>query len=155
MAHDEPMAGSDDDHASPLRSLMAGTKGVGYVSFASLQEARSHAEGAVILEGDDGGQFYAVFPASAVTCSEAALEMLLRDLDAISWPGNDENMARVVYERRAVGRGVSGGMGGGVVAQNGWIHPALNALGIEGEIRSVLKGERARLSAETRALVRP
>jgi hypothetical protein len=146
---------SDDDHASPLRGLMAEALGGGYVSFASLAEARAQADGAVILEGDDGGQLYVAFPASTVSCSERSLEILLRDLDAISWPGNDENMARVVYERRAIGDGVSGGMGGGVITQNGWVHPALAALGIEVEIRSVLNGARERLSVQTRALVRP
>jgi hypothetical protein len=86
-----------------------------------------------------------------VSCSEASLERLLLDLDAISWPGNDEDMAHLVYERRAVGEGISGGMGGGVITRDGWVHPALGALGIEAEIRSVLRGELQRLSPETRA----
>jgi hypothetical protein len=61
----------------------------------------------VILEGDDGGQIYVVVPARQVGCSEEALTWLLHDLDQISWPGNDEGSARVVFERVAVGTGVA------------------------------------------------
>lgn len=108
---------------------MADTTGGDYVSFRSLQEARSAEHGAVILEGDDGGQIYAAFPASSVLCTEAALRMLLRDLDAIAWPGNDENSSRVVFERRPIGSGVAGGMGGGLVTGEGWVHRAFTDLG--------------------------
>ena len=139
---------------SPLRSLMSQGSTGGYVSFASLADVQADPAGAVILEGDDGGQIYLAFPATAVACSETTLRQLLVDLDAISWPGNYEDMAHLVYERRAVGEGVAGGMGGGAVTQDGWVHPAFGALGIEPEIRSVLKGELDRLSAETRALTR-
>jgi hypothetical protein len=149
------VATAEDDHASPLRDLMAEATGGSYRAFGSLQEAQSDPDGAVILEGDDGGQLYLAFPARAVNCTEESLSLLLLDLDEICWPGNDADMARVIYERRPVGQGVAGGMGGGVVSPGGWIHPAITALGIEAEIRSVLDGTSPRVSEEARRLRRP
>jgi len=67
---------------------MANAAGTEYSSFPCLEDAQAAADGAVILEGDDGGQVYAALPASIVRCSELALEELLRDLDHIAWPGN-------------------------------------------------------------------
>jgi hypothetical protein len=105
----------------------------------------------VNLEGEDGGQAYLVMPASQVQCSEETLRVLLRDLDAICWPGNYEDMARVVYERRPIGSLISGGMGGGQVADGVWIHPSLVDLGLGDEVGDVLFGRLPRLSAEARA----
>jgi hypothetical protein len=142
----------EDEHSSGLRQLMAEAAGQPYLSFGSLTEAQADRDGCVILEGDYGGQLYAVLPARSVRCDEKALHLLLRDLDAISWPGEDEDSARIVYERQAVGLPVAGGMGGGVVAEGGRIHPKLARLGIEQEIRDVLDGRRPRLSDAIRAL---
>ena len=79
------------EHGSELRALMAQAAGQTYRSFESLAAAQQHPHGAVILEGDDGGQIYVVIAASKVLCSERQLEQLLRDLDSIAWPGNDDD----------------------------------------------------------------
>lgn len=138
-------------HSSPLRSLMAEATGVPYHSFASLHDAKADVDGTVILEGDDGGQIYVVAPARVVACAEAVLDRLLRDLDAISWPDNGADSARLVFEMCAVGSTLSGGKGGAVVTNGVWVHPELTQLGIEGEIRAVLAGQQERLSDDSRA----
>jgi hypothetical protein len=140
----------DDTHSSPLRDLMAQAQGGRYVSYSSLQEAQADDKGCVILEGDDGGQIYLAVPARSVTCSEETLATLLGDLDAIASPGNDEDSARVVFERRPVGSGVPGGMGGGSVSADGWVHGEFVSLGIDQEVREVLRGTRDRLSESAR-----
>ncbi len=148
------MPESEEDHASPLRSLMSLASGTPYVSFKSLDLARSDPEGLVILEGDEGGMVYLVFPATEVVCSEEVLGTLLRDIDELAWPGNDPSMAHMVFERRSRPETVAGGMGGGVVRSSGWVHPKLGAMGIEPEIRSVVGGSRTRLTEATRTLRR-
>jgi hypothetical protein len=114
-----------------------------YRPLASLVEARAVSDGVVILEGDWGGQIYLVAQAARVVADEAALERLLRDLDAIAWPANDAGGARVRYERLPAGATVPGGMGGGVVAEAGglWVHPELAARAAA--IDEVLSGRRA------------
>jgi len=52
-----------DQHRSVLRELIAEASGRSYVAFQTLDQVRADTEGAVILEGDDGGQFYVVAPA--------------------------------------------------------------------------------------------
>jgi hypothetical protein len=144
----------DEDHGSPLRRLRGQSADHPYVSIHSLQEAKAHRDGCVILYGDDGGQIYLAAPASAVTCDEATLNVLLGDLDSIAWPDNDDNSARIVYEPRATGVAVAGGMGGGTVTPTGWIHAMFVDLGLEAEIRDVLHGGRQRLSTSSRDLRR-
>ncbi len=138
------------DHESGLRRLMANAKGVPYTAFPTLVEAQRDPDGAVVLQGDDGGQIYAVFPAAGVRCSEAQLQLLLADLDSIAWPHNDSDMARVFYEQRAVGQGIAGGMGGGGVTADGWVHAEFCDLGIDDQIRDVARGELARISVKGR-----
>ena len=116
---------SNDEHESALRKLMALAEGRPYVAFASLAETKADPDGVVILEGDDGGQIYVVARAEQVSCSPAALDQLLRDLDLINWEGNEEDSARVVFERKAIGTGIAGGMGGAVVTRDVWVHPTL------------------------------
>jgi hypothetical protein len=140
-----------DQHRSPLRELMAEAAGSAYFAFETLSEAKADPEGVVILEGDDGGQIYIVVPAQQVLCAYKALTRLLHDLDRISWPWNDDNSARIVFERVRRGSDVAGGMGGGIATRDAWIHPELVRLGLDGEIRAVLRGEIVRLSAKSRA----
>ena len=142
---------SNDEHASALRKLMALAEGRSYVAFASLAEAKADPDGVVILEGDDGGQIYVVARAEDVSCSPAALDQLLRDLDLINWEGNEEDSARAVFERKAVGTGIAGGMGGAIVTRDVWVHPTLILLELDDEIRAVLRCELERMSSESRA----
>ena len=129
------------EHESGLRRLMADASEDAYIAFKSLAEAQAHPDGVVVLEGDDGGQIFAIFPAAQVRCSVAALERLLRDLDHIAWPGNDTNASRVFYECRRFGAAIAGGMGGGTVTPEGWIHKEFRDLGLENNIRAVIRGQ--------------
>jgi hypothetical protein len=120
-----------------------------------LSEAKADPEGVVILEGDYGGQIYVVVQAEQVLCSQKTLSWLLHDVDRISWPGSYDDSARIVFERVAAGAPVAGGMGGGIATRDAWIHPELVRLGLDDEIRAVLRGEIDRLSAKCRAKRRP
>src|SRR4051812_18841606 len=133
------------DHESGVRSMWAKAHGGEYFAVTSLDAAQALPDGAVVLEGDWGGQIYVTAPAKAVLCDETALDLLLRDLDAIAWPGNDHDGARVFYERAAVGKGVAGGMGGGVVLPGVWVHDEFEQLGLGDAIREVIAAERARI----------
>jgi hypothetical protein len=113
----------------------------------SLAAARDVPDGVVVLEGDWGGQIYVVAPAGRVRCGEATLERLLRALDAIAWPDNDPGGASVRFERLPAGASVPGGMGGGIVGEDVWVHPELAAYA-EG-IAGVLDGSRDALTRET------
>jgi hypothetical protein len=110
----------------------------------SLAAARDTPDGVVILEGDYGGQIYLVAPAALVECSEGALELLLRDLDELAWPGSEADASSVRYEELPLGAGVPGGMGGGKVTGAVWIHPDLSEHAEA--IRAVLTGEREALA---------
>jgi hypothetical protein len=134
-----------EPYERPLGRMVEDAGGEPYAPLRCLQEAQADRDGVVVLQGDDGGQIYVTCPASEVVCTSEVLEELLRDLDALAWPGNDPDMARVFYERRRVGSGVSGGMGGGVRAAGPWIHPDLVKLRLGDRIVEVLRGVRARV----------
>jgi hypothetical protein len=121
---------------SGLRRLIADAPGASYQALASLTEAKLH---------EDGGQVYAVFPARAVQCDAKALDHLLRDLDAIAWPRNDRDSARVFYERHPPGARIAGGIGGGVVDVRGWVHQEFRDLQLDDQIREVIAGQRDRI----------
>jgi hypothetical protein len=133
------------EHESGVRSMWAEAHGGSYAAVRSLAEAQALHDGAVVLEGDWGGQIYATVPARLVRCDEQALERLLRDLDPIAWPGNEEDGARVFYERVPVGGGVAGGMGGAVVMDGVWVHEEFESLGLADAIGDVIAGERERI----------
>ena len=115
--------------------------------FASkaLDEAKALPDGVAILQGDDGGQIYVVSPASKVACSANTLRDLLVDLDAIAWRGNQGDMRNVFYERLPLGTGVAGGMGGGHVGIEPWIHEEFVRAGLQAKILDVLAGRRSRI----------
>lgn len=133
------------DHAnkqdSPLRSLMAKAAGSSYVSFTSLEDAQNDDNGVMIMEGDDGGTIYVVCPARRVRCSQQTLERLLCDIDAHVW--NEPDMAHIFYERATIGQGIAGGMGGGLVTDDIWVHAKLNHLA--DSVRAVIAEVRSRL----------
>lgn len=126
--------------------MMSNSVGGDYVAFTSLAHAQQHSDAVAVLEGDDGGQIYVVVLASEVVCGQPTLEMLLRDLDAIAWPDNDANSAQVFFERRQVGEGIAGGMGGGVVMRGGWVHPEFVELGLDDDIRRVIAAQQDRIA---------
>lgn len=139
-----------ENHESGVRRMISDTGGPSYQAFSSLVEARQRRDAIVVLEGDDGGQIHAVFPAAMVRCSEGELGVLLRDLDGLAWPRNDEHSARVLYERRSPGGGVAGGMGGGRVQEGGWVHPLFHDLGLASDVLAVARGERHRIGPPDR-----
>jgi hypothetical protein len=129
------------DHESGLRKMKSESDGTAYVSFKSLEEAKSNPNGVVILEGDDGGQTYVVCQASKVKCSEEILKHLLLDLDSKVWGSPD--MAHIYFEQKRIGEGVFG-KGGAVVATEIWIHKEFH--GIADSIRDVIEGRREKLN---------
>ena len=133
------------DHERPLGRMMADSYGSPFSPLRSLDEAKAASDGVAILQGDDGGQIYVVSPASKVACSANTLRDLLVDLDAIAWPGNPADMRRVFYERLPLGAGVAGGMGGGHVGIEPWIHEEFVRAGLQANILDVLAGRRSRI----------
>jgi hypothetical protein len=143
---DDRRHGPDElpDYESGVRRMMADATGHSYQALRSLAEAQAVADGVVVFEGDHGGQIYVVVPAGEVRCSEEVLGQLLADIDQGAW--DDEEGARVYYERHAPGASISGGMGGGATTGAIWVHPKLGAL--KPSILEVLHGERSRLTPE-------
>jgi hypothetical protein len=126
------------EHESGVRRMTSDAQGEPYVAFESLEAARAAPEGVVVLEGDYGGQIYMVVPARLVRCRDEDLQALLLMLDSHAW--KDPAGARVYYERRPLGAGVGGGMGGGRVMDGVWLHPDLRAL--ETAVAAVVQGKR-------------
>lgn len=134
------MSGDTTPEGSPLRHLMGTVDGgAPYRPLATLADARATDDGIVVLEGDEGGQIYVVVPARHVHCDERAVRALLVEIDRTQW--NEPEMARVVFERAAVGTGVAGGMGGGLVTDGVWVHPDVARAGLLDHIVAVLAGE--------------
>ena len=129
------------EHERPLGRMLADSEGAPFHALRSLKDAQADPHGYVILQGDSGGQIYLVAPASYIRCSSETLNCLLRDLDQIAWPGNDDDMRQVYFERLSPGSVVSGGMGGGVANADPWIHPEFVSKGLRPAILSVLRGE--------------
>jgi hypothetical protein len=136
-----------DNSKSPLRELMAEAGASSYHSLSSLADAQADPHGIAVFEGDDGGQIYLVCPARFIRCSEQILHQLLLDLDEdeIEWPGNDPSTRRIYFESRPPGQGIPGGMGGGKVADEIWIHPRLVQNRFADLIIAVLTGKRERI----------
>ncbi len=132
-------------HESAVRRLAADGAGSDYQALQTLAEARAYDDGVVVLEGDHGGQIYAVFPAMVVACSEAQLLDLAQELDACARPSAAPDAVAVYYERHALGAAIGGGGGGGVVLPGGWVHDELVQAGFEEHIQAVVSGRRDHL----------
>ena len=132
-------------HESAVRRLAADVAGNDYRALRSLAEARACDDGVVVLEGDHGGQIYAVFPAALVACSAERLDELAHDLDAVARPSAAPDAVAVYYERHALGEAIAGGGGGGVVLSGGWVHDGLVQAGIEHQVHAVVSGRCERL----------
>ena len=133
------------EHERPLGRLLSEATGDTFFPLKSLEEAKVYEDGVAILQGDDGGQIYVVCLAAQVVCSELTLSILLQDLDEIAWPENYPDMRRIYYERRPVGTGIGGGMGGAAVTTEPWIHQEFVDLGLASAIQEVIWGKRERL----------
>jgi len=118
--------------------MVSDSRGEAYRAFRTLVEAQEVSDGVVVMEGDYGGQIYLTCPARLVKCDQAALERLLRDLDRLRWKAPET--AHVFFERGSPGSGVWGGMGGGLIVDGVWLHPDLQKLGIEQQVRDVIAG---------------
>lgn len=131
------------DHASIVRSFTSEKYGERFEPLKTLEEAKQHADGVVIFEGDYGGAIYLTCPAHLVQCSEELLQQLLRDIDKRLI--NHHWGLMVCYERLAAGSGVSGGWGGGLVTEGLWLHDKVEALNLCNAIEAVLSGSRETL----------
>ncbi len=139
------MSQSNDipEHESPLRRMMANAQGTPFHPLRTLEEARQHEDGVAILQGDWGGQIYAVIPVRMILCSLESLQRLLLDLDTIAWSCNENEGASIFYERKPAGTGVAGGMGGGASTGTLWIHPEFDD--IAEQIQHIIAGEQLSL----------
>jgi hypothetical protein len=135
--------GEPDARESKLRRIIADATGGKLKSVATLDAARGLDDAVVVMEGDDGGQLYLVCPARLACCSESVLLDLLKDLDALGW--NDPRSTHLCYELREIGKGIAGGMGGGCVTGDLWLHPRLADAELESEVRAVLAASKNRI----------
>lgn len=135
------------EHHSAVRSMTAKSVGKEYRAVKSLEEAQAEQDFAVIFEGDFGGQIYLTCPALEIKCNENTLHQLLLDIDDLNW--EHPAAAGLYFEYLPVGSGVAGGMGGGRVTANLWIHPELHELGLANLIADVIVGRTVRLDAPT------
>jgi hypothetical protein len=111
-----------------------------FTILSSFKEAKEASDGAVVLEGDGGGQIYLTCPMRHVKCSEETLNKLLHEIDKLEWYCNEGWGVRTYYRRAESGDGVWGGMGGGIVEDELWIHPDICSVKTE-RIRNVINGE--------------
>ena len=134
------------EHESPVRRMMADAHGTPFYPLRTLDEARQHDDGVAILQGDWGGQIYAVIPVRMIRCSTDTLQRLLLDLDTEAWSCNENEGASIYYERKPAGTGVAGGMGGGASIGQLWVHPEFEE--ITERIRRVIIGEQETIVVE-------
>ena len=128
------------NHESAVRRFYSDAHGLPYAPLHTLEEAKAYDDGIVVFEGDDGGQIYLVAPASAIMCGEETLRHFLDQLDEIEWPSGDGCGAHIFYERQPIGTRIPGGMGGGAVTGDLWLHPRIAKRGINTVIRDVIAG---------------
>jgi hypothetical protein len=133
------------DHERPIGRIMAEAHHEEFRPIKTLDEAKQFDDGVVILEGDDGGQVYLTCPARMVHCSQEQLQQLLLDIDAKCWQCNENEGARIYFERKLIGSGVWGGMGGGVITGGLWLHFQIEEFGIRPQIEIILAGKPARI----------
>lgn len=133
------------ERTSSLRGCLQQFTGTPYAPLRTLAEAHAADDGVVVLEADWGGQILVVAPAAEVACDEAVLCQLLLDLDDLAWPCNERMGTALCFERAAVDAGISGGMGGGRVTGDVWVHAEFVQAGLEPQVRAVLAGRYRRL----------
>jgi hypothetical protein len=108
----------------------------------SLEEAAHFPDSYAVFGADSGGQVMATCPLPLLRCDEATVKRLADDLGVLLW--NDDT-GGVSYERYTPPAIVGGGMGGGQITGELWIHPTVVRLGLAPEIEAVIAGTRTRL----------
>ncbi len=131
-----------------IREFIADVNGVPFTAYRSLDEARRDPDSAVVLSGDYGGTIFLTAPVRRVRCSLSTLEVLVSDLDAVTWMSGDLTIATVALERHPVGSGVMGGDGGGIIIDGVWTHPTRLPSRIRDEAAEVVVGKRSRIDVE-------
>jgi hypothetical protein len=87
----------------------------------------------LVLEGDWGGQIYMSVPTRMIG-SKADVPALLKMFDGQEWACNEGSGAGA-YLLPSNQKGVCGGMGGGDLTEELWIHPDVNLLDRPGQDR--------------------
>lgn len=125
-----------EKNENPLRRMIADSHGLKYEALNSLDEARKTNNAYLVMQGDDGGQIYLTAPVGIVKVNEKILEILLKDIDTLAW--NDPSMVGMYYEIHEKNTGVAGGMGGGRVENDLWVHKDFES--IKDKIKKVITG---------------
>jgi hypothetical protein len=133
------------ERTSTLRGCLEGFTGALYAPVRTLAEAKATDDGVVVLEAEWGGQILVVARAAMVACDETALCRLLLDLDELTCPEDELEGTALCFERAPVGTGIAGGMGGGRVSEDVWVHAELVQAGLEPGVRAVIAGRLRRL----------
>jgi hypothetical protein len=140
---DETSIGVIPDNCSPVRYIVSQAHGETYKPLSNLNEAKKTENAVVILEGDWGGQIYLTCSLKLVHCDEQSLIELLDYLDQIAWDCNEGEGKGIYYEVKNPGEGISGGMGGGIVLNELWVHREFES--IKSKIQNVIDGKSARI----------
>lgn len=134
------------EHHSAVRHIINEANGKPNDMFVeSFLQAQNTVGTYVIMEGDWGGQIYLSCPMNIVKCNEDTLKNLLIDLDTIAWDCNECEGTGLYYEVREPGEGISGGMGGGEIKEELWIHKEFSDLNLYEEIENVLSGAKEKI----------
>ncbi len=88
----------------------------------AIAEAQADPRSYVVIEGDWGGQVYLTCPAKLVLCDEMRLHELMIELNRLAWDEEDGEGGSVYYDQFDVGDLAFGGMGGGPITGELWIH---------------------------------
>jgi hypothetical protein len=126
-------------HESSVRRVVSDAHNLPYYPLKDIQEARKYEDAIMVFEGDTGGQIYLVCPVQMVNCSSETLRKLLLYLDEIAWPNSDDSERGIFFERKKVGEIIIGGMGGGRVEQDLWVHDEFKHM--KGKIKNVITGK--------------
>ena len=140
--------------------MLADAQGEEYKSIKDFEKAKKVENAFLIMEADYGGQILLTCPMSKVKADYKALEILLADLEMITWGYGhvqEDNPNPIPYDAAMYieiidpNSGVAGGMGGGVASSEIWIHDELIYGGMhhngnwDVQIVDVIEGKQKRL----------
>lgn len=128
------------EHESGVRKLVSEAHNLNYKPLKNFEEAKEYNDAYMIMEGDDGGQIYLSIPIKFIKCNYETLKKLLKYLDNIAWPENQDDMAKIFFERLNEGDVIIGGMGGGLATNSLWLHDKF--ANIRNKIEKILIGEK-------------